>query len=112
MCIRDSWEGLITVLLYELKAKKENSKWLPYFNVLPINDKENYQLNQLVHWSDEELKSLEPSLVLERVGKDDSLQMFNKLYPRIIIEELGLNELEGITTEDLYNCLLYTSRCV
>lgn len=97
------WEGLITVLLYELKAKKENSKWLPYFNVLPINDKENYQLNQLVHWSDEELKSLEPSLVLERVGKDDSLQMFNKLYPRIIIEELGLNELEGITTEDLYN---------
>ncbi|KAK6456862.1 putative transcription regulator [Scheffersomyces xylosifermentans] len=97
------WESLVVVLLYELKVKNNDSKWLPYFNVLPIKDTDNYFFNQLVHWSDEDLSALEPSLILERVGKDVSTQMFNRLYPKIIVERLGLHELKGVTIEEFFS---------
>lgn len=95
------WESLIIILMYEIKAKGSSSFWAPYFNILPINDEENYTFNQLVFWNDEELSHLKPSLILERIGKDMSEVMFSKLYP-IIVEEMELSMLKNITIDD-YN---------
>ena len=53
------WEGLIICMLFEIKVKKNMSKWAPYFDVLP----ESTDLNSLMYWTAEELEALKPSLV-------------------------------------------------
>ncbi|EGV63468.1 Ribosomal lysine N-methyltransferase 4 [Yamadazyma tenuis] len=92
----NQWEALIIILLYELKVKKEHSRWTPYFGVLPILDEENYTFNQLMFWSDDELEYLKPSLIIQRIGKDIADGMYNKLFPRVI-KQLKLVELNDTT---------------
>ncbi|KAK6462626.1 putative transcription regulator [Scheffersomyces coipomensis] len=108
------WESLIIVLLYEVLVKGENSKWNDYLDVLPVksaqfNAKQHEEtFNQLMYWNSDELHLLEPSLILERVGKDLAVSIYNKLYPGIIIEELGIKELEGKVTLDMYLAIAST----
>lgn len=80
------WNGLIICLLYEWKILKEKSKWWPYLKVLPNSS----TLNGLMYWSDEDLKSLKPSLVLERIGKEGSKQMYGT-----ILKFLEENKIEA-----------------
>lgn len=49
-----------------------NSKWTPYFAVLPR------QLNSLVFWSESELAELQASTVLNKIGKDKAEEMFSQ----------------------------------
>lgn len=64
------WEGLILTILYELNYLKENSKWWPYLQILPNS------FDTLVYWEDDELEKLQPSTVLDRLGKDSSRDMY------------------------------------
>ncbi|CEP20226.1 RMS1 [Cyberlindnera jadinii] len=82
----DHWEGLILTILFELSLG-EQSKWAPYFKVLPT------EFHNLMFWSDEELKSLEPSLVLGRVGKSKAEESYHKLIPSAL-EDLGIGNLQ------------------
>lgn len=91
------WEALIVVLLYEWKCKGSSSPWAPYFEVLPINDTDNYIFNQLVFWNEQEIQKLEPSLVVLRIGKDTASDMYTKLFPQIVVEEYGVSELKTTT---------------
>lgn len=90
------WELLIIILLYELSLG-EKSPWVHYLNTLPVKDEANYTFNQLMFWLDAELEHLQPSLILDRVGKEVAEAMFTKLYPNVIIEDFGIKLLEGIT---------------
>ncbi|KAL6946525.1 hypothetical protein ACO0RG_000678 [Hanseniaspora osmophila] len=69
------WEGLILCIFYELKMKKESSFWYAYFNVLP-DMQSSKPFDNLLYWNDEELQKLQPSLVLSRVGVEQSREMF------------------------------------
>ena len=93
------WEQLTIVLLYELEVLKAKSRWLPYFNVLPIKDTDNLEFNQLMFWTDAELKLLSPSLIVERVGKDVAEGVYEKLFPTYVSQQLQLPELAGVTLE-------------
>ena len=56
----DQWLSLIIILSYEFKF---GNKWKNYFNIIPD------EFNQLIYWKNEELKDLEPSCILERIGR-------------------------------------------
>lgn len=100
--VLSSWESLIVILLYEVYAVPD-SKWKQYFDVLPIKDKENYKSDQLMFWSEEELAHLRPSLIVDRIGRESAEEMYNKLFPGIVIEDLGINELKGVTLEQYHS---------
>lgn len=93
------WEQLTIVLLYEIDVLKNKSRWHSYFNVLPINDTKGLSFNQLMFWSEDELKMLSPSLILDRVGKDIAEGVYKKLFPVFVTEQLQLPELANVTLE-------------
>ncbi|EDK39245.2 hypothetical protein PGUG_03343 [Meyerozyma guilliermondii ATCC 6260] len=93
------WEQLTIVLLYELEVLKSKSRWVPYFNVLPIKDTDNLEFNQLMFWTDAELKLLSPSLIVERVGKDVAEGVYEKLFPAYVSQQLQLPELAEVTLQ-------------
>lgn len=95
------WEALIIVLLYELKVNGDKSKWNAYFNTLPIKDTQNYKFNQLMFWSQEQLKNLSPSLIIDRIGQDEAEAMYNKLFPKVV-EDLNIPELREVTLEEYH----------
>ncbi|CCE85934.1 Piso0_005574 [Millerozyma farinosa CBS 7064] len=97
-----SWESLIVILLYEVYAISD-SKWKQYFEVLPIRDSANYKSDQLMFWSEEELALLKPSLIVERIGRESAEDMYNKLFPGLVVEELGINELKDVTLEQYHS---------
>lgn len=94
------WEALILVVMYEWKVKAESSNWLPYLNVLPLKDTENYQFNQPFFWTESELEKLAPSLVLKRIGHQSAKDMYDRLFPKVAVEELGISELKDISVKD------------
>ncbi|KAK3074636.1 Ribosomal lysine N-methyltransferase 4 [Teratosphaeriaceae sp. CCFEE 6253] len=57
----DSWLGLILAMAYECRQGSQ-SKWRSYFDVLPET------FDTLMFWSADELKSLEGSAVLGKIG--------------------------------------------
>ncbi|KAI1005305.1 hypothetical protein K3495_g2916 [Podosphaera aphanis] len=72
------WLSLSALLLAE--ANCANSKWGPYLSILP--DK----LDSLIFWSPEELKELQASAVIHKIGKAASEEIITKFMPSI-----GLN---------------------
>lgn len=69
----EHWEGLILTILYEWKYQGEKSKWWPYLKVLPE------EFDTLIYWDDQELENLKPSLVLERLGIEESKAMYERV---------------------------------
>ncbi|QLL30824.1 hypothetical protein HG536_0A06390 [Torulaspora globosa] len=85
------WEGLVVCMLYEMKVVREGSVWWAYFQVLPRPD----EINSLMYWSDEQLKGLKPSLIVQRVGVEEARQMYQRVVNYIkefgpsVSDELG-----------------------
>lgn len=86
------WNGLIVCLLYEWEWLHEKSKWWPYMKVLPTSG----TLNGLMYWNDDQLKKLEPSLVLERIGKEGAKQMYETIMK--FVRDNGLDKSLGNTS--------------
>ncbi|CAI4038124.1 hypothetical protein SMKI_04G4640 [Saccharomyces mikatae IFO 1815] len=78
-----SWEGLIICILYEMEVLKERSQWAPYFKVW---NKPN-DMNMLIFWGEKELELLQPSLVLERIGKKEAKEMHERVIE--LIKQIG-----------------------
>lgn len=95
------WEGLILVFAYELFVKGKSSEWNDYFNVLPINVDDN-TFHQLIYWNEDELNHLKPSLVLQRIGKQEAKEMYTYLQDIIKDHNLGIdlrfNDFQKIAT--------------
>ena len=71
----DHWTALIFVLIFEY-LQGDNSTWKPYFDVLPAT------FDTPMFWSQEELKELQASSVVEKIGKAEADAMFQtKVLP-------------------------------
>ncbi|CAR23146.1 ribosomal lysine N-methyltransferase [Lachancea thermotolerans CBS 6340] len=88
------WEGLVIAILYEFKVMNQNSKWWPYFEVLP----EPARLNSLMYWTGAELEYLKPSGVYERVDREGAEEMYARVMK--CAEDLKITELTNITWEE------------
>ncbi|OWB55995.1 methyltransferase activity protein [[Candida] boidinii] len=91
------WECLILCLSYELMIG-EQSKWSDYFKVM------NKTFNTLVYWSDEELEYLKPSLVLDRIGKQQAEDMY-KVLQGVITNDLKLAEFAKYLTLEKFHAV-------
>ncbi|KAH3685043.1 hypothetical protein WICPIJ_003980 [Wickerhamomyces pijperi] len=80
------WESLILTLIYEFQLGLK-SPWVGYLQVLPL------ELNSLIYWENYDLEKLRPSLVIDRIGKNDALEMYAKLIPSAW-ERLGVKAEE------------------
>ncbi|RCK65900.1 Ribosomal lysine N-methyltransferase 4 [Candida viswanathii] len=93
----DQWLALIIILSYESKF---GTKWKHYFSVIPD------EFNQLSFWKNDELRDLEPSCILERIGKENNLNMYNQVIK--IIDDLRIVELQGQLSVEEYNRIATT----
>lgn len=96
----NEWEALTVVLLYEWKVKGKSSPWKQYFDVLPIADPDNYEFNQLMFWDDAEIRHLEPLLVVGRIGRDLSREMYGNLFPELVVKKWKLEGLRDVSQLD------------
>lgn len=71
----NQWQALILVVAYEWFLGS-GSQWKAYFDVLPL---EAEKFSSLMFWSADELSLLEPSTVLDRIGRKDSDELFDML---------------------------------
>lgn len=69
--LADAFLQALTALIVSEAAKKD-SKWAPYFAVLP------QQLDSLVFWSDAEIKELQASAVVNKIEKTSAEAMFSE----------------------------------
>ncbi|KAI5956444.1 RKM4 [Candida jiufengensis] len=92
------WDSLIIILSYEIRHK-DKSKWKDYLKILPSCKSD---FNQLMFWDSNELNMLQPSYILERIGKDSAKKMFEQI--KKIIEELKITELQDLTFDE-YNII-------
>ena len=58
-------------------------------NILPD------QFNQLIYWNDEELNHLQPSCILDRIGKENNLNMYNQIISIINQDLSGVEEFKS-----------------
>ncbi|RFU35880.1 hypothetical protein B7463_g426, partial [Scytalidium lignicola] len=65
-----SWLALTAIMISE--SSHQDSRWGPYFAILPA------QLDSLVFWSNEELKKLQASAVINKIGKSDAERLFSE----------------------------------
>lgn len=65
-------------MLYE--NAKSSSIWRPYFDILPAHG----QFDTLMYWDEGELKELEASAVVNKIGKESADKLFReKIWPAI-----------------------------
>lgn len=66
------------------EASRKDSKWAPYFSVLPQS------LDSLVFWSESELLQLQASMVTQKIGKAKAEDMFTKHIAPLGIENANI----------------------
>lgn len=69
------WLALVLVLIYETRFE---SQWRPYIDLLPR------EFDTLMFWTPEELKMLEGSAVLGKIGKEEAEHSFNTVLKPIL----------------------------
>ncbi|RVD88084.1 uncharacterized protein DFL_002282 [Arthrobotrys flagrans] len=77
---KSQWTILILTVMYE--ASKPDSKWRAYFDSLPT------EFDTLMYWNPDELKELEGSAVLHKIGKEEAETMYLEEI-KIIVDENG-----------------------
>ncbi len=78
---QDPWSMLILVMLYEY-LQGDQSPWRPYFDVLPT------EFDTPMYWTQPELKELQASSVVPRIGRDQVSKMItDKILPVIRAHE-------------------------
>ncbi|ANZ75617.1 BA75_02653T0 [Komagataella pastoris] len=89
------WEGLILCLAYE-RSLGDSSRWKGYLDTLPTS------FNNLIFWNEEDLNSLKPSLILDRIGSAEAEAMYDRLFPKVV-EELGVSEeLKNVNLKEFH----------
>ncbi|KAK6534745.1 hypothetical protein TWF281_006047 [Arthrobotrys megalospora] len=67
---KSQWTALILTVMYE--ASLPDSKWRAYFDSLPT------EFDTLMYWTEDELKELEGSAVLNKIGKEEAEAMYSE----------------------------------
>lgn len=72
---QDSWTSLILIMIYEY-LRGDASPWKPYLEVLPT------EFETLMFWSQDQLRQLQASSVLAKVGREEADSMIRtKILP-------------------------------
>lgn len=72
---QDSWTSLILIMIYE-HLRGDASPWKPYLEVLPT------EFETLMFWTQDQLRQLQASSVLAKVGKEEADSMIrSKILP-------------------------------
>jgi len=74
----ETWPALILTMMYESRSA---SPWRPYFDVLPST------FDSLMFWDDAELKELQGSAVVDKIGRQEAEALYrHTLLPVIEVE--------------------------
>ncbi|KAK4569744.1 Ribosomal lysine N-methyltransferase 4 [Recurvomyces mirabilis] len=90
----DPWMGLIAAMVYEHQQGPE-SKWKPYFDVLPTT------FDTLMFWSEEELKWLQGSAVVNKIGKESADAAFKDQILPLVRSHADDFRLASVSDEDV-----------
>ena len=92
--VDDSWLLLILAMVYEYQRCSE-SPWKPYFDILP------QEFDTLMYWSDSELKSLQGSAVVDKIGKQSADQTFTEQLIPIMRQRSAEFKTDELNDDDL-----------
>ncbi len=92
--LSDPWLSLILAMVYEYQVGIE-SRWRPYFDVLPTH------FDTLMYWSDAELKLLEGSAIVEKIGKPGADRTFIEQILPIVRENGEFFHANGLSDQNL-----------
>lgn len=88
------WLYLILVMIYEY-LQGEASRWAPYFRVLPA------EFDTLMFWTDAELRELQGSAVINKIGKQDADESILQMIVPLISKNSHLFPLPaGVSSFD------------
>ena len=76
-------------MLYE--NGKADSRWRPYFDVLPKAG----DFDTLMYWDEGELKELEASAVVNKIGKDSADKIFRAKILPVVQQDLQIFGFES-----------------
>lgn len=88
------WSPLILSMMYE--SQKEDSFWKPYFDVLPTT------FTTPMFWESEDLKGLEGTDIVAKIGKEDAEATFERDIKPLIKKHTDIFN-ENVHTLDLYH---------
>lgn len=79
----DPWNSLILAMIHE-DGQEEKSRWWPYMDILPSN------FDTLIHWTPAELKELQGSAVVNKIGKNEAEESFTQILLPIVQQHAAL----------------------
>lgn len=92
--LQDPWLSLILTLLYE-HQQAQNSKWAPYFEVLPT------EFDTLMFWSEAELKDLQGSAVVNKIGKASADATFEEQILPLVYQNVQAFNAQSLSNDQL-----------
>lgn len=92
--IDDPWLSLILAMTFESQLGKD-STWVPYFDILP-ND-----FDTLMYWTEAELKWLEGSTVIDKIGKQTADRTFSEQLIPIVRKNDAIFKAGSLSDDEL-----------
>lgn len=90
----DPWLSLMVTMIYEF-LQGGASPWAPYFRVLPTH------FDTLMFWTDDELRELQGSVIVDKIGKEDASAMILERVVPLVIQHSHLFPLPaGLSSFD------------
>ncbi|KAI8081935.1 uncharacterized protein B0P05DRAFT_538703 [Gilbertella persicaria] len=90
------WSPLILCMMYE--SQKEDSFWKPYFDVLPKH------FTTPMFWEESDLKALEGTDILSKIGKEEAEATFENEIKPLITKYANLFDATVHTLELFHTC--------
>jgi SET domain-containing protein 6 len=86
------WLSLMVVMIYEYLLG-ENSKWFPYFRILPSS------FDTLMFWDEKQLAELQASVIVDKIGKQSANQsILDSVAPLIRSNRSLFPPIEGLNS--------------
>lgn len=92
--LQDPWLSLILTMLFEYQQAQE-SKWAPYFDVLPAD------FDTLMFWSETELKDLQGSAVVNKIGKASADATFEEQILPLVYQNVQAFNAQNLSNDQL-----------
>jgi SET domain-containing protein 6 len=92
--LQDPWLSLILTMLFE-HQQAQNSKWAPYFDVLPTD------FDTLMFWSEAELKALQGSAVVNKIGKASADATFEEQILPLVYQNVQAFNAQNLSNDQL-----------
>lgn len=92
--LQDPWLSLILTMLFEFQQAK-NSNWAPYFDVLPTD------FDSLMFWSEAELKDLQGSAVVNKIGKASADATFEEQILPLVYQNVQAFNAQNLSNDQL-----------